>query len=86
VQYRISVKAPLTIDLTGESGNVYALGSLAEKALYDAGLRDQATELMKRFKAMTTPIDRDDTTYEDVKTLVEEYCSVTWLNGRESGE
>jgi hypothetical protein len=73
------MKPPLTINLQGPEGNVYRMVARAEDALRNAGQPEQVAQLRQRFNAMTQPIGRRDTTYEDIQKLVEEYCDVTWV-------
>lgn len=78
------MKPELTIDLLGPEGNVYTMCFVAANALMAAGLFEKKAELERRFAALTTPVDRKDTSYQDIKNLIADYCTVTWLNEQDN--
>jgi hypothetical protein len=73
----IDEKPEITIDLTGESGNVFFMRLIAIEALEKAGMLDQSAELKRRFDELS---HQPNTTYQTMRSLIAEYCTVKWLN------
>jgi hypothetical protein len=73
------MKPPLTIDLTAPEGNVFPLIAKATATLDQAGQPVQATALRDWFRTVP-PLG--GVSYDDVRRMGEQYCDVTWVNGR----
>ena len=83
-------KPHLTIDLkeptrgyalSGSRPNAFSLIEKARKCLEQAGQPEAAKALSERFYAFAwLSIAESGKALTEVKSLIEEYCQVTWLN------